>query len=249
MACLIESKHFAVLINKEIHVMALKFVFNDIEINLILQLNLCGVLQAVLIHVLRDYAVKVRATHALLDACIAACSTEAPAVPPRSRKHPERGYAMVARRRNSEVHVLRPTKREKWLNPQSLAARLATTCCAQSCMSHCTMAELQASIATNLDGSECNVTSSTSSYLIANAQQSRPANAAFLYKIKGRTVCRTAFMLFHGITDWKLREAQKNARAGTSESVHVAKGMQRPKIAYAYVLGWITSWFDQVALF
>jgi len=113
-------------------------------------------------------------------------------------------------------------------------------------MSTFTLKEVHASLSLNLSGSENDVKSATSAHLAGLSQSTASGQTIFEYAVKDRHVCRTAFLLYYGISDWKLRQSQKNARAGTSLTVHNTDGMQRQKTAYSYVLGWVTSWFEQV---
>ena len=156
-----------------------------------------------------------------------------------TRRKTNRPYRRILRPEGTDSGLLRPGKRAKLLSPENLGAALTCQCCDRKCCSRFTLAEVEEARLVNLRKSEGELLEWTAARLSA-CMVGDPHNvkrSVFKYNIDmNRPVCRTAWRLFFGISDWKLRAARLMAVCGQTVVVRQLATNERPVYAFATVL-------------
>lgn len=137
----------------------------------------------------------------------------------------------------TSLHVrsraLRPVKRELLLSAERIQDVLGHTCCHAQCTAQFTFQKVSAAHQTNANKGESEVTEWAAGMLNATI-----ADGHMQYVIDGHTVCRVAWRLFYGLSDFKLREARSMALGG---QLHVER---RLTMNEAVSKGWLVYWMQ-----
>ena len=159
----------------------------------------------------------------------------------RPRKKPERKYSYINRTKptNGTPSALRPTKRMKWLDADSIAMRLAKPCCKRmgdrTCLDSFSPRQIRDRLEWNLGQNELQILEWLAGYLIDH----RSDVGMVCYMVLTKPVCVKAFQRFHGISDHKLKRARVMAAHGNTRTVHGGKNARRATPARDFVQGWL----------
>lgn len=143
------------------------------------------------------------------------------------------------RRKSLAPELLRPVKRDRLEDFSLQAAVLSFPCCEAECVRQFSPQDVHQRWQQNATFTEQEVLT-----WIMGLLRDHCASKAVDYVIKSIPVCRTAFRLLHGISDWKLRRAIDAVRLGLpSAPPHDKKISESPK--RAWVKGFFLEWLQQ----
>lgn len=150
-----------------------------------------------------------------------------------------------APRHHHDHAVLRPVKRSKLLDADLVSEALAFECCSGLCMAKLTLEQvLLARKQNNYDLNEQELTAHMAQKLSAFITDGHVEYVLTLNSQERLCVCRTAWRLFYGLSDYKLRLVRDMALGGGTVAIRVSPLRDHPK--RDDLVGWLQTYLDKL---